>query len=523
MQQKNCAGREPITPAEQHYLTQAEGFARTIAQNCADLLAAVPGHAVCLALKELALCHTEWLTSKDPVLTEKAGQLVSGIEKTAADRIIGDIHLRSHWYRLWNGLEDGLLLLCNATPQPPAEADAEMLRSHGEWLRLWKRCFLLIQEAESSHLSARLKKQETERGGEKELIAEVLLSGLSQGMFSSAALPMAVGGVLIKGAVAGAKLLRNLKTFFSGKAPETALSPEELLVGKRQSAPITKVDQVHFSALTDAMVEPNRHYRLKLYLYPQQQRQVIDAILDAAQQKLMEEKTSLPVAMRTEQKITIQLSSPSVQLPLDTLTIPWTGTAQEFSFSYYVPDGIKEQNIVISANIYLDGVIATMLQILVPLGRQALRLELSRRDVTRVFFSYSSDDRLRVLDIAEGFRCARPDLTLFLDVLDLRAADKWEDRLTKEIDRCQALYLCWSRGAQRSVWVQREWRYAYETKGLEAVEPIPLEPPSLCAPPDELKSKHFNDLTTLVAYAERASRKEQEEQEKTVENQPADP
>lgn len=61
---------------------------------------------------------------------------------------------------------------------------------------------------------------------------------------------------------------------------------------------------------------------------------------------------------------------------------------------------------------------------------------------------------------------------------------------------------CWSRNAAESPWVSREWKYCYEQKGAEAIEPIPLEPPSNCPPPEELKGKHFNDRLLYLIKAE---------------------
>ena len=66
-----------------------------------------------------------------------------------------------------------------------------------------------------------------------------------------------------------------------------------------------------------------------------------------------------------------------------------------------------------------------------------------------------------------------------------------------EIERRDLLFLCWSVAARQSEWVDREWRYALENKGLSFIEPIPLDPPSICPPPKELSSKHFNDRGLL--------------------------
>lgn len=63
------------------------------------------------------------------------------------------------------------------------------------------------------------------------------------------------------------------------------------------------------------------------------------------------------------------------------------------------------------------------------------------------------------------------------------------------------LYLCWSHNSSTSPWVKREWEHAYETKGIDSIEPIPLEPPDEYPPPPKLAGKHFNDRCLYLIRA----------------------
>jgi hypothetical protein len=54
-------------------------------------------------------------------------------------------------------------------------------------------------------------------------------------------------------------------------------------------------------------------------------------------------------------------------------------------------------------------------------------------------------------------------------------------------------YLFWCRHSKASKWVQKEWRCAFDTKGIDFIDPIPLEDPRYASPPAELADKHFND------------------------------
>ena len=46
-----------------------------------------------------------------------------------------------------------------------------------------------------------------------------------------------------------------------------------------------------------------------------------------------------------------------------------------------------------------------------------------------------------------------------------------------------------------SEWVKKELEYAVSQKTVEFIEPIPLEQPDVCPPPESLMCKHFNDWT----------------------------
>ena len=95
----------------------------------------------------------------------------------------------------------------------------------------------------------------------------------------------------------------------------------------------------------------------------------------------------------------------------------------------------------------------------------------------------------------------RPDLDIFFDVESLRSGEDWEQKLYSAISARDLLYLCWSHFARESRWVEAEWRYALKTKGPDAIEPIPLEMPDECPPPEELRQKHFSDrLLYIIRY-----------------------
>ena len=111
------------------------------------------------------------------------------------------------------------------------------------------------------------------------------------------------------------------------------------------------------------------------------------------------------------------------------------------------------------------------------------------------FISYASADRAKVVARIQGIQLACPDMDLFFDAESLRRGEHWETRLYQEIAQRDLFYLFWSQNAATSDWVQKELRYAMAQKTADYIEPIPLEGPESCPPPQCLMDKHFNDWT----------------------------
>ena len=93
----------------------------------------------------------------------------------------------------------------------------------------------------------------------------------------------------------------------------------------------------------------------------------------------------------------------------------------------------------------------------------------------------------------QGMQKASPELDIFVDVDSLRSGQYWEREIRKIIRSRDVFYLFWSDSASKSYWVEQEWRYALEKRGLHFIDPCPLVSPKEVPPPKELESLHFND------------------------------
>jgi hypothetical protein len=114
----------------------------------------------------------------------------------------------------------------------------------------------------------------------------------------------------------------------------------------------------------------------------------------------------------------------------------------------------------------------------------------------RVFFSYSSQDRARVLEVAQSYRVL--GVSFFQDILSLEPGQRWQRGLYKEIDICDLFLLFWSYASSRSEWVEKEARYALAQRKKSGdlrpdIVPLILDGPPPPAVPDFLSHLHFDD------------------------------
>lgn len=265
--------------------------------------------------------------------------------------------------------------------------------------------------------------------------------------------------------------------------------------GKSNNSKVPELSEVQFSAIVPKQVQKDDYLLISIYMYEESFRSVVeDALNDENNAK--EHKSGF-FSVEDNTAVKIALSSPDLT-DIETETSPWVGKYLRFDFAPSIPDGFLKKQILFIASVYFNDVLMTKLKFVVAIdGTEETKPQISRKDIFSAFISYASQDRSRVATIIQGMKKARPDLDVFFDVENLRSGEKWEDVLRKEIDSRDILYLFWSHFARESEWVDMEWRYALERKGIDFIEPVPIESPDNCPPPKELSVKHFNDRELL--------------------------
>lgn len=255
--------------------------------------------------------------------------------------------------------------------------------------------------------------------------------------------------------------------------------------------------QVRFSAITPKRFIKGEYAMIDIAVYEDAYRNVVDRMISNSESETREVIGSAKeISDRTV--IRIELSSPDLDLEDYEETQTWTGRYLTFSFPFEIPEHYSKKQILFRATVYFNDLVATRLKIIANCSSaRDQKAQLIREDVLSAFVSYASQDRSRVAAIIQGMQKARPDMDIFFDVEYLRSGENWERRIQEEIEKRDILFLCWSKNARDSAWVEKEWRHALSNKGLDSIDPIPLVPPTECPPPEELNSKHFNDRALL--------------------------
>ncbi|MBL8296631.1 MAG: TIR domain-containing protein [Bryobacterales bacterium] len=256
-------------------------------------------------------------------------------------------------------------------------------------------------------------------------------------------------------------------------------------------------DLVHFSVTAPAKLVTQETFELMVWAHLEAQR---DEMLRRARQAQGDDltvKSKGPVSIAHNTELTVRVSIEGAEVDPAEGTMLWAGEIANTTFLVTPDAGVA--SLKGRVTIHVAGI--RVAQILFALSVDGL--EQTEQLHQTAFASYSSADRDEVLRVIQGLQKVAPNLDIFLDVAKLRAGEDWESRLWKEIPARDVFYLFWSQRAKASEWVEKEWRCALKERGVEFIDPIPLETPDVAPPPKELSTKHFNDWT--LAFRKRAA------------------
>jgi len=261
----------------------------------------------------------------------------------------------------------------------------------------------------------------------------------------------------------------------------------------------TPVDKVHFTVTSPPVVKPASYFVVDLWAHLEHQLEtVLKEARDMAGDEKIAARTVGPEPVKRGTVLTAELDIKGVIIEYPVNKILWEGEIGNANFPAQVPEDAAMGSRPGVVKISIEGLQVAMIHFVIKIGEdvsEVTKLETSETRVKKAFASYASADRELVLPRIQGIQKAVPSIEIFFDVLSIRSGQDWEKQIHDIIPNNDVFYLFWSQNAMRSQWVESEWRCALETKGIDFIDPVPLVPPNVAPPPEELAAKHFNDWT----------------------------
>lgn len=284
---------------------------------------------------------------------------------------------------------------------------------------------------------------------------------------------------------------------FGGKtAPAAPAAPKAVpaVPAPPAPAPVTP-DDVQFRGTAPETINPGEYFPVKIMMYREDDYQRADRESAAVADRTKSASSSVFQAVKG-QEFRIALQSPDIELDCETQNMRWNGKFAAADFEVYLPESYDRRQLRLRGRVYAGDAVLTDLKLILQISAaQPQNVVCEKVRLRSAFISYASADRAKVVARIQGIQLACPDMDLFFDVESLRRGENWENRLYQEIAGRDLFYLFWSQNAASSEWVKKELQYALARKTVDYIEPIPLEGPEVCPPPDSLMGKHFNDWT----------------------------
>ena len=260
----------------------------------------------------------------------------------------------------------------------------------------------------------------------------------------------------------------------------------------------SRYDSVTFSVTAPRMITCGSSFILDVWAFlPDYRNKMTEQATEAQKGRAIHSRSKAGVPLENETAVNVELSIPDFSIQ-DEDTINWNGSISNCNFQIRVPSNLAFGNYLGTAKFYVGVAMIAKLNFELEVGtieKASVDITSYEHKIKSAFASYASVDRDRVLGRIQGMQKVLPDLDVFFDVASLRSGESWEQRLREEIDIRDVFYLFWSQAAKKSEYVEKEWRLALSLKGIDYINPVPLESPKRTPPPRELAKLHFNEWT----------------------------
>jgi hypothetical protein len=298
-------------------------------------------------------------------------------------------------------------------------------------------------------------------------------------------MPMPGSGVLRRAVDRFRDLWRRGKPTKAG-----AFVPERVLIGA--SAPRQCTHGQRFAAALVAYIEAARaSAKEKLEALGEPGDRVV---MDVAPQRTSSWQLGAPVVVR--------LAGEGLDVMPTEVRFEWNGRENLASFAVRVRDDAPS-SVSLGFEVFVAEVPVSFISMRLHIGQGTERpavQQVQQSVPSSAFASYASKDSEPVAQRLSTLQRWSPGLDIFQDCLDLTPNTLFQPQLREQIARRDVFLLFWSRNAAASPWVKWEYQTARDTRGLNAILPMPLEDPAIAPPPPELADRHLRDRFMLAGY-----------------------
>lgn len=261
---------------------------------------------------------------------------------------------------------------------------------------------------------------------------------------------------------------------------------------------LRKDHKVYFSVYSPTSISGSNDFILHVWAYLIEQQSDMDIVASRkGTYKESVQKGPIPAKEGDIFQLRLVLPQP-FKVINENDTIIWWGEITNATFPVSVPEHISFGTHLGQVQIFKNGIQLLRIDFTIEVGENISQVIDTTQKLTRItkaFASYSRKDQQEVLQAIQGIRAL--GIEVFLDNLSIKQGDYWEKEIYQNILSSEVFLLFWSKAAKNSEWVEKEWTFALDNRGIDFIQPIPLEDPEIAPPPERLASKHFHDLIRI--------------------------
>jgi len=243
--------------------------------------------------------------------------------------------------------------------------------------------------------------------------------------------------------------------------------------------PLSPLSGVQFTLTAPLYARIGAPFAMDVWAHREQDRGQIAARLDRPSRQ----------APGGRQALTARLHVDGLDVETREKSLHWRDGIGDASFVVSAPSGAASGGRGGTVTIHFLGLQVARIHFVVQLGETLVPREIipSRLErLTRAYAVCAPEDFERVRSRIAALETAAPGIEIVLDDGDF-------SHFLNVLPGRDVFHLFWSQNAARSRDVERQWRYALRARGIDFIDPVPLDPPEVAPPPPELTVLHDGD------------------------------